>query len=718
MPAIVKGLIESGLSLRPVSYRYRWCPSCQHEWPAKETSCPTCLRWLGDAPLERTEWQVTPTTEATGALKFHEAVGASALSLRIISGPPSADALAVLAATLHEAFAHLHAGTVSPVAGHGWLFWTLSGLRHAFLDGTELAERLKLALVQLDPGIFRSENIRWGIVVDQLVLPCNASGEPILPGPTAAAIFNFEPQGMLLASATVYEANKAWEEFVCIPHRRLDEIEIYSYRLLDHKRPSALDHATAADVSPFVGRETELALLDGCRSRSATGYIAVGLIANAGSGKSRLLREWMRRHRAVPMLYGCFSLFGGDIVSVAQQLAQLPPQRLNAGALRAAIVARIEEEHVESIIIDDLHWADAEAAAFIGQLLVHLAKKRILAVLVARPSGQALIEQLRPTSTVFLAPLPGNEALDLAGHLIESKSIAKIAAERSSGNPLFVEQFAAWANETGYDGGADAPKNLHQVIAARITYLGEHRLARLRQRATCGPPWERQSVGRELRHIEAEIGLWLDRLETGDYADRIETAHHLLALERVDFELFMVGSMAGVSRPRSGRLREAIDRLFTGSAPQILADLEARAQHVGPADSPNLYREGKRGGDNAKNRMQWSFAEKFYSLVIQFAEANQQKEIRESLTECQTRSSMNPDVAASGFRSRSSASPTLDLERHPAVDALQLPDTWIELGERYREARYFDRAAEAAHAINDCGLALWATQRAAPLAGT
>lgn len=75
---------------------------------------------------------------------------------------------------------------------------------------------------------------------------------------------------------------------------------------------------------------------------------------------------------------------------------------------------------------------------------------------------------------------------------------------------------------------------------------------------------------------EIEIGLWLDRLEAGDYADRIEAVRYLVQLERLDCEIFVISMLAGRPRPRSSRLREAIERLLIGSADQILADLKRR----------------------------------------------------------------------------------------------------------------------------------------------
>jgi len=77
------------------------------------------------------------------------------------------------------------------------------------------------------------------------------------------------------------------------------------------------------------------------------------------------------------------------------------------------------------------------------------------------------------------------------------------------------------------------------VISARVKYLSLVRLAEVRERLRWGRSWERQAVADDLDRIETEIGLWLDRLETGDYADRVEAAQYLVQLEHVEYELFI-----------------------------------------------------------------------------------------------------------------------------------------------------------------------------------
>jgi hypothetical protein len=704
-----------GLCARAITYKYRYCPKCQREWPAQQTSCPVCSRWLGDRALERLEWQLAPSSGQILAPTTYELISASAITLRVISEHPPRDALREIADALKDVFAPAAGISVCGVREHGWLSWTVNGLRHAFLGGLEIEKRLRLSVSRLDKTCIPSVRLRWGILLDQYVLPLDQHGHLVISDLTATAIFTFEPNDLLLSSETVYQTNKRWENFVCVPHRLLDETEAYGYRLIGHKRPSALDHARVADSSPFVGRENELVFLDVCRLQSRNTHLPVALIADAGSGKSRLMREWIRRDPSIRALSASFSLFGGDVVSLASQLASLPSDDLSSDALLASILARIEDERIDVVVLDDLHWADPDGRAFVRLLLDTFSSRKMLILLVSRPSGSHVLQMLRPAAELRLMPLAVPAIRDLARQLIASESVAEIAARRSGGNPLFMEQFAAWALEVDYEGGDDGPRNLHQAIAARIAYLSGTRLSRLRQRLTWGPSWERELIVSELDQIEAEIGLWLDRLETGDYADRVEASRHLAALEHVDFEIFMISTLAGKPRPRSNRLREAIERLFIGSAEQILTDLEMCAVEPDDTGTRNIYLEAERTGDRAMHHMRWTLAEHFYELARRFAEPRQKGEIDRHLAECRLRSQV---VVADESTIEKRRFTELDLEKRPSVDCLRLPEIWIHLGERHASAKYFLRAAEAAEAINDRALAALASARVRQLSRT
>jgi hypothetical protein len=687
-----------------MTYKYRYCPSCRREWPAKHSSCPNCVRWLGDRPLERTEWNVGPAARETFACARYELIGGTAIRLRILVDSPLHDILAMIADPLKQALGADDHRSTRAVPGHGWLVWTTVGLRRAFLQGLDIEERLTTTLRRLEGALHGSGRFRWGAWVDQYIIPVGESGAPEISELTASAIFDFEPDNLLLCSEGLYNANRSWEHFVCVPRRLLADGERSGYRLLGHKHPSALDHAKTPDVAPFVGRDEELAFLTACYEKSRIGMSRAALIADAGSGKTRLVREWRRQHPTLHMLVANFSLFGGDLISFTSQLAVVPPERIGIADLVGAVLARIEAETIEVLVLDDLHWANSEGVTFIERLLDALVTRNILVLLVTRPSGRSVLAALKPAEELALRPLPLSATRDLARRMIASQRLAALATRLSKGNPLFIEQFSAWAKETAYQKTDKAPQNLHQVIAARITHLSKVRLFDIRQRLRWGGLWDRQTIQQELDGLEGEIGLWLDRLETGDYGDRIEVSRHLISLERLDFEIFLAGTLAGKPRPRSSRLREAIERLLVGSAPQILADLESRAKYANDAQKANILIEAQHAANSTAGRYDWCLAAQFYELVQTLAEPRQREESAYRLAECRERCSGAPIEIRT-------AAETPWTERSPAIDDLRLPAAWAQLGQRYGTAAYFGRAAEAAAAINDHAFAEWARQR-------
>lgn len=203
---------------------------------------------------------------------------------------------------------------------------------------------------------------------------------------------------------------------------------------------------------------------------------------------------------------------------------------------------------MDILVLDDLHWADAESWSFVAELLNARPAIGLLTLLCARPLVAAQIAQLHPRVTNCLRPLPPEDAAALARRLGAPPATAAAAARLAEGNPLFVEHLVAWAAETGATDGP-FPTSLHEVVLARINHLERVRLARLRQRASWSAGWMRGELVAELGTLEANVGLWLDRLESGDYADRAVVADYLGRLQRIEFELFMTAAVLGTARP-------------------------------------------------------------------------------------------------------------------------------------------------------------------------
>ena len=696
------------LKVRPISYQYRFCPRCHRELPARYESCPECAHWLGESPLMRTEWQLVPVEDSrTAVARSYDLIGASALILRIICpSPPSDVQQAGLVRRLDEILAAA-GGTAFGIAEHGWLVWTREGLRQSFRQACEIEQRLASASPRFGGALQHIGQIRWGMWLDQYLVPIDAENRLMIGNIAAQAIFNFEPDGFLLSSEAIYQANRGWENFVCVPRRLRNGQEASGYRMLSHKRPSAFDHAEVAASGAFVGRQRQLSYIENCWKRVGSASIRLAITAPAGSGKTRMVREWLGRHRDVKAATANFSLFGGGVEGFASQLADLPADGLNCHDLVKAVAGHIVRENIRLLFLDDFHWADASGVEFAQALLSTLPSKGMLVILAARPSGRRQLRALKANAEVTLSPLSKQAAELLARQLTTSDTIVSEAVARSGGKPLFVEQFAAWAAETNFRGSRSGPHTLYQVIAARIAYLSNVRIADIRDRLRWGRSWQRKAVNDELASLEMEVGRWLDRLETGDYADRVETARHLVSLERLDYEIFMTSMLVGRPRPRSGRLREAIERLLLGSAEEILAYFTARTVGAKQATRQNISDEAKRIADVLFAAFRWSLAAKFYELARSGAFWDK-SEIERLLAQCRLHGKTtihDDDSVYSMWRGRS-------LEEKPDIDALNLPYAWAELARVCHSRGYFLRASEAAAAINDTALCAWARHKA------
>ena len=437
----------------------------------------------------------------------------------------------------------------------------------------------------------------------------------------------------------------------------------------------------------------------------------VAVIAPAGSGKTRLARQWLQSHPGANARYACFSIFGGDLADFIAQIVVLPEGDTRPKALLRVSLRQIQHSGIQVLVIDDLHWADQDAWWFLHQFLPRVPASGVLVVLATRPSAQPEVQALSPHLVIQLSAFPQADLDTLAQRLSTSPRVATRATMLAQGNPLFVEQFAAWAFETGYAGNGTCPNSLHDLVMARIRYLETGALQDLRQRIAWTPGWMRADLDTRFAAVEAEIGLWLDRLETGDYGDPVALLDYLELLRRVEFELFMAANLSGRRRPRSTRLRESIDRLVIGNADVLLGSLQARAALLQRHEDPRLAEQAEWIAECAREGRRWRLARACLELASTVAEGWQQARLRERIAALGRL--LGDDENAEAAESQSGI--VEELERCPAIDLTSLPETFYRLGRHYACAAYYTRALEVAEAIGAIG---WACRARAALAST
>ena len=286
-----------------------------------------------------------------------------------------------------------------------------------------------------------------------------------------------------------------------------------------------LDRSRARGLSKFVGRDDEMNRLETAlrRTLDADGQ-AVGVMAEAGSGKSRLCFEFLERcrsrgitvrtttgvphGRAVPLqpiiefYREIFGITRDDSDAQARQkiagsLAQTAPEELEAltllfdfmrvpdparpapdlaaderlreliALLRRITAARSRREPAV-LVFEDLHWIDPDTEVIIEGFVDAAVGTRTLVLLNFRPEYRASWVGRTHYQQIALRPLDAAAAGELlADWLGPDPSLAGFAdlvRERTGGNPFFMEEVVQAQIESGALVGTRGRFRLQQPI--------------------------------------------------------------------------------------------------------------------------------------------------------------------------------------------------------------------------------------------------------------
>ena len=262
-----------------------------------------------------------------------------------------------------------------------------------------------------------------------------------------------------------------------------------------------LDSSRARGFSKFVGRDREMASLEDALDAAIAGNgQVVGVVADAGTGKSRLCLEFVERCKArgirvnaahcpahgktvpyLPLLEMLRDIFGieardsdhdarrkiaGELMLLDETFQALLPilfefmgvgdparpsppmsaegrqQKLFA-FVRHLVQARSQRE-VSVLYLDDTHWIDPGSDAFLAHSVEAAAQTRTLWLVNFRPEYHAAWMSKSFYQQLPLRPL-GTEAIqallsDLLGNDASVASLPARIHERTGGNPFFIEE--------------------------------------------------------------------------------------------------------------------------------------------------------------------------------------------------------------------------------------------------------------------------------------
>jgi DNA-binding CsgD family transcriptional regulator/tetratricopeptide (TPR) repeat protein len=244
----------------------------------------------------------------------------------------------------------------------------------------------------------------------------------------------------------------------------------------------------------MVGRAGELRRLQ-VMAEGMTEPRVVLLHGEAGVGKSRLVREFVATlpdhqvfaahaepgplgrpfhllHEAIERRVGSWTSIPPELASSQEPLQVLlgpvapilnsdPSSDVTVGgeqSLRAAVdlVRYLLDGRPGVLVVEDLHWADAESLRLIGRLATTadlpllivgtfrpgVAEGRLLADMIDRVARQRLVEH------VELAPLTETQVAEWLAAVYQSRVPWRVAtdlARRTSGNPFFLEELVSSA---------------------------------------------------------------------------------------------------------------------------------------------------------------------------------------------------------------------------------------------------------------------------------
>jgi class 3 adenylate cyclase/tetratricopeptide (TPR) repeat protein len=270
------------------------------------------------------------------------------------------------------------------------------------------------------------------------------------------------------------------------------------------------DVSRSRGLTQFVGRGSDMAALEAAleQAHAGTGQV-VGVVADAGTGKSRLCFEFIERCRALglnvlegqcvahgknisllPILrvfreyYGISAqdsdrtarekiagrmlLFDEqyrDVLPLVFELLCVPDpdnpapvmgaeerQRKLFGVLRSLVQRKPDEGPVVTLI-EDLHWLDSASAAWVEQWVEAIGGSSNLLIVNFRPEYHAVWMQKSWYRQLPLAPLGPEAIRELIHNLLgDDSSLAGVADAihaRTGGNPFFAEETVRGLIEAG-----------------------------------------------------------------------------------------------------------------------------------------------------------------------------------------------------------------------------------------------------------------------------
>lgn len=438
--------------------------------------------------------------------------------------------LGIITAAMREAVARFE-GTVNKLQGDG-----LMALFGAPISQEDHAVRACCAALAMIENVRKIENappVRIGINTGEVVvrsLLTDMSEQYDAMGRTvhiAARLEHEAPDNGIAISTETLKATAGQVEVEPLGERRLrgisDPLQVHA--LMRIRPPVATQQFRGGQkLSPFVGRDAEMQVLHQALEEARAGRSpVVGIMGEAGSGKSRLIFEFLETCRAtgLPILearatgYGratplrpildLYRTFFGIDDDMSKQVAAervgatlsyydlvqdlplvldflglpladrsavptdvgLRRIKLLDAAKRLAHAVALAQPSV--FVVEDLHWLDPASEAFLVALADSIAGTTTLMVVNFRQDFRSKWTERSYFRRIAVRPLDEAAIATILDHALGADpSLANLRrriVERSAGNPFFAEELIRAAVEQG--GLAGSAGHFKLVDAAR-----------------------------------------------------------------------------------------------------------------------------------------------------------------------------------------------------------------------------------------------------------
>jgi class 3 adenylate cyclase/tetratricopeptide (TPR) repeat protein/ribosomal protein L40E len=349
-----------------------------------------------------------------------------------------------------------------------------------------------------------------GAIGDDLRMDYTAIGDTTN---LASRLENMTKPGTVLVSGNTYKLARDFFEFQSRDQLKIKgkETPQQAYQLI---KPSSIETRLQASsikgLTKFVGRKKSMVALKEALKKVTTGAgQVVGVVGEAGVGKSRLLLEFrnLLTQRFYTYLEGRCLHFGGsmgylpfmdilrsyfeieegdreplikkkmaekmakldknlesdlppfmDLISIKvedEEFIKLGPQQKKERTFESVrnLLIRVSQEKPLILAVEDLHWIDKTSEEFLNYLIGSLSSTNILLILLYRPE---YIHQWGSKSyylKIGLNQLTIQSSADLVQAILEggevNPELRELVLSRTSGNPLYIEELTHSLLENG-----------------------------------------------------------------------------------------------------------------------------------------------------------------------------------------------------------------------------------------------------------------------------